>query len=273
MIQSVDKNLLLRYDVSSDIVAFSTRRGCLTDADSPYSSFNANPYCGDDLNRVVASQKSLASMIGVGQDKLIIPHQVHGKRVLKVDELFMSQEQAEREKALDGTDALVSNLKGVCLCISTADCVPVLVYDKQSGAMAAVHAGWRGTVQNIVGATLALMADAYGTNPKDCHAVIGPSISLDSFEVGEEVYEEFAKAGFDMSAIARRYPCTGGPLTEKWHIDLWEANRIQLLDAGLLPQSVKVAGICTYKNYEEYFSARRLTIKSGRIITGIVRLQ
>lgn len=272
MMQSVDENLLLRYDVSSGIVAFSTRRGCLADAASPYSSFNANPYCGDDLSRVAVAQKSLAAMIGVGHDKLIIPHQVHGKRVLKVDEQFMSLEQTEREKTLDGTDALVSNLKGVCLCISTADCVPVLVYDEQSGAMAAVHAGWRGTVQNIVGAALSLMSDAYGTNPKDCHAVIGPSISLESFEVGEEVYDEFAKAGFDMSAIAHRYPCAGEPSTEKWHIDLWEANRIQVLDAGLLPQSVMIAGICTYKNYGEFFSARRLTIKSGRIITGIVRL-
>ena len=273
MKRSVNDKLLLNYDVSSSVVAFSTKRGDLTDADSPYSAFNVNPYCGDDLDRVVEAQKSLASIIGTGCDKLIIPHQVHGKKVLVVDEHFMSLDKNDIEGYLEGIDAVMTNLKGVCVCISTADCVPVLIYDKRSGAVGAVHAGWRGTVQNIIDETISTMISVYGTQPKDCTAVIGPSISLDSFEVGDEVYDEFANAGFNMGRIAKRYPCGDDGVRTKWHIDLWEANRTQLLDSGLLPQSIEIAGVCTYKNYDKFFSARRLTIKSGRIVSGVMKIK
>ena len=93
-------------------------------------------------------------------------------------------------------------------------------------------------------------------------AVIGPGISADAFEVGDEVYAQFATAGFDMGRISHR--------TDKWHIDLWECNRLQLIEAGLEPASVAVAGICTYNNADDFFSARRLGTASGRIFTGII---
>jgi copper oxidase (laccase) domain-containing protein len=84
--------------------------------------------------------------------------------------------------------------------------------------------------------------------------------------VGDEVYEEFCKAGFAMEQIARRYPTTAGG--EKWHIDLWEANRLQL--CGVPEDSIEVSGVCTYTRCDEFFSARRLGIKSGRIFSGIM---
>jgi YfiH family protein len=128
--------------------------------------------------------------------------------------------------------------------------------------VAAVHAGWRGTVGRIVEKTLETMKLHYGTEGKDVVACIGPSISLESFEVGDEVYAAFEEAGFDMSRIARRY--------EKWHIDLWEANRLQLLAHGVLPSHIELAGVCTYQCHEDFFSARRLGINSGRILSGIM---
>ena len=155
-----------------------------------------------------------------------------------------------------------STLKDFCLCVSTADCVPVLLYDKEKQVIAAVHAGWRGTVGRIVEKTIEVMRIQYGTEGKDLVACIGPSISLESFEVGDEVYAAFEEAGFDMARIARRY--------EKWHLDLWEANRMQLLANGVLPEHIEVAGICTFQCYEDFFSARRLGIKSGRILSGIM---
>ena len=106
------------------------------------------------------------------------------------------------------------------------------------------------------------MKSHYGTEGKDVVACIGPGISLESFEVGDEVYAAFEEAGFDMSRMARRY--------EKWHLDLWEANRLQLLAHGVLPGHIEVAGICTYQHHEDFFSARRLGINSGRILSGIV---
>ena len=83
----------------------------------------------------------------------------------------------------------------------------------------------------------------------------------DKIEVGDEVYAAFEEAGFDMSRIARRY--------EKWHLDLWETSRMQLLAHGVLPEHIEVAGICTFQHHEDFFSARRLGIKSGRILSGI----
>jgi copper oxidase (laccase) domain-containing protein len=91
--------------------------------------------------------------------------------------------------------------------------------------------------------------------------------------VGDEVYGKFAETGFDMAKIARRYPSVKDEGGMRWHIDLWEANRLQLLEAGVNPHSVRIAGICTYKDYDKFFSARRLTIKSGRILSGIMRIK
>lgn len=128
--------------------------------------------------------------------------------------------------------------------------------------MAAIHAGWRGTVECIVGKALQTMRNTYGTDGKDIIACIGPGISLDAFEVGNEVYQAFKQAGFEMSRISRK--------EDKWHIDLWEANRLQLLEEGVLESNIEVAGICTYQSVEHFFSARRLGIRSGRILSGIM---
>ena len=90
----------------------------------------------------------------------------------------------------------------------------------------------------------------------------GPGISLDAFEVGDEVYQAFCEAGFPMERIARR--------DSKWHLDLWEANRLQLLEQGVPEAQVSVAGICTYRQNDRFFSARRQGIRSGRILSGIL---
>ncbi len=255
--------MFLNYNLSADVVALSTKRHLRTS--SPYSSFNLNPYCGDTAEHVAECRRIFCETIGITPDRLIMPRQVHGKEILTVDSALLSLSEAERTQRLDGIDALVTDLPDTFICVSTADCIPVLVYDEAHHALAAIHAGWRGTVQNIVGATLRHMTDVYGTHPADCRAVIGPGISLDSFEVGDEVYEAFRTEGFDMNAISRLYPSS-----HKWHIDLWEANRLQLIALGVLEENIHTAGICTYRNVDTFFSARRLGINSGRITTGLM---
>lgn len=150
----------------------------------------------------------------------------------------------------------------VCIGVSTADCIPILLYDPEHHAAAAVHAGWRGTVMRIAEKSIRQMTLDYGTRPELLEAVIGPGISQEAFEVGDEVYDAFREAGFPMSEIARKQ--------EKWHIDLWAANYLQLENCGLRINHIQVSGICTYRHCEEYFSARRLGIASGRIFTGII---
>ena len=169
---------------------------------------------------------------------------------------------AEKRYSLDGVDAVMTNLSGVCIGVSTADCIPILLYDGTHHACCAVHAGWRGTVKRIVQKAVEALASTYGTSPQQLKAVIGPGISLKSFEVGDEVYEQFAQAGFDMARIACKY--------EKWHIDLWECNKRQLMEVGVPETDIHVAGICTYIHHDDFFSARRLGFNSGRIFSGIM---
>ena len=136
------------------------------------------------------------------------------------------------------------------------DCIPVLLYDTRRRLVAAAHAGWRGTVARIVQKTLCEM----GSSPADLHAIIGPGISQAAFEVGDEVYDAFRDAGFPMERIAVR--------ETKWHIDLWDANRWLLEEAGV--QDIHVAGLCTMQLPDRFYSARREGIQTGRNLNGIM---
>jgi len=238
----------------SNIFGFSTTRhgGC---GDGSYATFNCTHYCGDSPKNVKANLENLAVSLPKRPRVFVIPRQTHTTNVKVITDVPTQEE-------LQDVDAVVTHLKDFCLCVSTADCVPILLYDKAKQVIAAIHAGWRGTVGRIVEKTLEVMKAQYGTEGQDVIACIGPSISLESFEVGDEVYAAFAEAGFDMNCIARKY--------KKWHLDLWEANRMQLLAHGVLPENIEVAGICTYQNHEDFFSARRLGIQSGRILSGIM---
>ena len=228
-----------------------------------YAGFNGTQYCGDNERAVSQARSTLCGELGIAVERLILPHQTHGCDVLCIDEQFMLLPNEELAELLYAKDAVVTDVRNLCIGVSTADCVPVLLYDAVKGVVAAVHAGWRGTVACIVEKCIAAMRERYGVSPTDVRAVIGPSISLDAFEVGDEVYNVFAAAAFPMERIARRMGC-------KWHIDLWEANRLQLLACGVREESIEVSGVCTYTHCDEFFSARRLGIKSGRIFSGIM---
>ena len=247
--------------MSPSVVAFSSTRhgGCSKGA---YAAFNINRYCGDSEEDILANLEALCHLLGITDNRLIMPHQVHLTEVLKVDEAFLSLNTQERQEALEGYDALMTNLRGVCIGVSTADCIPILLYDSEHHAVCAVHAGWRGTVKRIIHRAVEAMTAAYGTRPQQMVAQIGPGIHLDSFEVGDEVYEAFHKAGFEMEKISRK--------KEKWHIDLPECNRQQLIAVGLQPQNIRVSPVCTFQQADDYFSARRLGVNSGRIFSGIV---
>ena len=125
-----------------------------------------------------------------------------------------------------------------------------------------VHSGWRGTVANIVEAAVAAMARSYHSKPESLLAVIGPGISRRNFEVGDDVYEPFAAAGYPMDDIAERM--------DKWHIDLPNCCRLQLESTGIPSANIRLTDICTYDQTDDFFSARKLGTLSGRILTGIV---
>lgn len=236
--------------------------GCSEDT---FASFNCAPFSGDNPEKVKRNQDVLCSKMGVQPHRLVIPFQTHGSTIRAIDPFYVSLSPEEQQRRLHGVDALITDIPGYCICVSTADCVPILLYDSVNKAIAVIHAGWRGTVAKIVKQTLDMMDHTYNTEAKDVIAAIGPSISVDSFEVGEEVYDAFRKIGFDMSKIT-----VWKEETQKYHIDLWEATRLQLTDAGVLPDNIEISGICTYEEHDRFFSARRLGTKSGRILSGIM---
>lgn len=250
------------YKMGAGVTAFSTTRHGGWSKTGNYAEFNINRYCGDCEEDIRKNREALCQMLGISDDRLIMPHQVHETKVMKIDETLLALGGLERQEALEGVDALMTNLGNVCIGVSTADCIPVLLYDEERHAGCAIHAGWRGTVKRIAEKAVEAMKEAYGTRPEQVRAQIGPGIHLDSFEVGDEVYEAFAQAGFDMPAISVK--------KEKWHIDLPECNRLQLIASGLLPQNIKVSPVCTFQQATDYFSARRLGINSGRIFTAIM---
>ena len=241
------------YHIAEGITAFSSmRQGGYSEG--RYGEFNINRYCGDSDEAIRKNREALCRLLDITDDRLLMPHQVHKAEIAVVDE--------QRDIDLEGYDALMTNVEEVCIGVSTADCIPVLLYDQKQRAVCAVHAGWRGTVMRIVEQSIARMTEVYGTNPADLNAQIGPGIHLESFEVGDEVYEAFMKAGFDMERISRR--------DEKWHIDLPECNRLQLMEAGIPEHQINVSPVCTFQQSDTFFSARRLGIDSGRIFTGII---
>lgn len=181
---------------------------------------------------------------------LVLPRQTHSDNVV----------QAFACGRPEDTDAVFTSEEGLCLAVKTADCIPVLLYDDANRSVAAIHAGWKGTVQCIVEKTISAM----GSHGNDLCAIIGPGISLESFEVGEEVYERFASNGFPMDRIARRWenaPADSLLVEGKWHIDLWDANRWMLEQCGVT--RIHTAAVDTLTS-PLYYSARRETINTGR---------
>lgn len=264
---------LLEYGLSAEVRAFSTTR-ISPFRPTPeeikemgaYAAFNVTHYCGDEEARVMRNRVWLCKQIGITESALVIPRQTHTANVQRIGRQFMRMSEEERRAALQDVDALVTDLPDVCIGVSTADCVPVLLYDEENQATAAIHSGWRGTVSRIAVNTLAEMQAAYGTKPGKLKAVVAPCISPEVYEVGEEVAQQFEDAAFPGTVIIRKRTVTGKP-----HIDLRAANVWLLEGCGVPLENIRVCNCCTFLQADTFFSARKLGINSGRMFTGICR--
>lgn len=263
---------LLKYSLSQEVTAFSTTRisPFSLQADEiaqmgNYAAFNVTHYCGDQPQRVQHNRAWLCEQLGIQQEQLFLPRQTHTANVKCIDAHFMALSQQKRVLALENMDALITQLPQVCIGVSTADCVPILLYDKQQKAIAAIHAGWRGTVAKIAEHAIAQMHISFGTLASSIQAIIGPSISPQAYEVGTEVAEKFVDAGFPPEIIIKQ-----SNLNAKPHIDLWAANAWMLEQMGVVLENIYISGICTYSHADTFFSARRLGAESGRIFSGIM---
>lgn len=249
------RQLHFNHNVGS-IDAFTTERGA-ADSASPYSEFNCCDYTGDSLEHIAQSRDILCRELGIASDHIVTARQTHSANVAIIDRL--------PAEPLVGVDAIVTRLKGVAVGVFTADCVPILLCDPEEGVIAAVHAGWRGTVAGIAANAVKAMV-GIGATAERIEAVIGPSICQNCFEVGDEVVAEFARHALSLNSIIVR-----NSTTFKAHIDLAAANLLLLEQSGVQRGNILLSGLCTKCLPDRFFSARILGVNSGRVLTGIVR--
>ncbi len=262
------KNLLQFENFSrlKELEHFSTTRvGGVSNG--TYSSFNMGNYSDDSPLNIFENRKILANMFYMDINDFIIPHQTHSSNVLKVDDAFLSLDHSTAIETMYGIDAVITDKKEKFVCATTADCVPIIIYDKKREVIAAIHAGWKGTSGRIVNNTISEMQTHYGSSTQDMIVGVGPSISIKHYEVGDEVVEELIKSGYDMSDPA---VCVKKKSTSKYHINLMEINRRVLVDLGVPEENIETTELCTYEKQELFFSARRQTEHSGRMLTGIM---
>ena len=204
---------------------------------------------------------AVARAMDVTPDHLRLIKQVHGATVA------FSRRGAAGAWAMPEADAVMSDDPSVALAVRVADCAPVLVADRRLGVVAAIHAGWRGTMQRIAVAGVQALRKELGSRPADLLAAIGPCLGPCCGEVGPEVVEAFRTAGHDDRTLERWFSdgAAGRP-----YLDLWQANRDQLTAAGLAEDSVFVAGLCSKTHAGLMHSYRAEGQKAGRMV-GIIR--
>lgn len=243
-----------------ELFHFSTTRigGCSAEN---YRSLNLGFNSGDHPVAVTENRIKLCNSLEIDPECLVFPKQTHTATIKTISTNFFELGNENRRHFLNETDAVITNLKGVCVAIKTADCVPVLLFDYKRRVVAAVHAGWRGTVQNIVSKTIQKMATEFGTEPSDLYAGIGPSISHEVYEVGEEVWKQFNTTFYSETNPAK---------TGKRLLSLWSANFQQLIMSGIPANQIEIARTCTFSNPDRFFSARRDGLNTGRMASGIM---
>jgi polyphenol oxidase len=200
---------------------------------------------------------------------LVFAVQTHSSRVTKITSEVLKWDNQIRREKLNETDALITNVPNICIAIKTADCIPVLLYDPQHKAMAAIHAGWRGTVGRIVAKTIDSMKQEYGTLPENLIAGIGPGIGPEVYEVGLEVVEVVHQQLGRNHGLIQYYPQKSDHQKSPY-LDLWKANYVQLLESGLPEENIEIAELCTFSHPKEFYSARRDGAATGRMATGIM---
>ena len=209
-----------------------------------YASLNVGLHVGDDATKVLANRENVKEKMG--SRTLLSALQVHGTKV------HIQNEALESDLEVDGYDALITSQPSIALMVQHADCQPVLLYDPVAGVIAAVHNGWRGSVQNILGEVVTTLVGNYSVDSLNIRAIIGPSLGpccAQFIHYKKELPEEF-------------YPFKVG----EDHFDFWQISKQQLMDSGVAGGNISVIGDCTLCS-PDYFSYRD-AVQNGNGITG-----
>ena len=243
--------------------AFSTRLGGVSLL--PKEALNLTSFKGDTAENVAENRRRFLKALGAEGATIVTARQTHStdRCVIK------SLEQARGFR--DECDAMITRLPGVLLGIQTADCLPILIADTESGVMAAIHAGWRGTAGRITERTVADLMLRHGLNPHNAIAALGPVACAQCYEVGEDVIERFKSEFRYWRDLLVNFRDDG-----KAHLDVRAANRQQLLFCGFSEDSIYVSDYCTMHQNELFFSHRcegRASVSgAGRLLSVIGKL-
>jgi polyphenol oxidase len=242
---------LLRFSQLSDLPrvmhGISTRAGGVSEG--PCESLNVSYSVGDAAGNVEENLRRLAAAVGTDRERLFAAYQVHGRAVIVAD-----ADTAERPKG----DVLATGSTHRVLMLRYADCTPVLLADIRGRAVAAVHAGWRGSALRAAAAAVEALQEAFGCHPSDLVAGIGPAIGPCCYTVGADVEEAFADRPWLF--------CEG-------KLDLWSANREALVDAGVPVSHIEISGICTQCESERFFSHRANGGQPAGRFAGVIGLR
>jgi hypothetical protein len=248
---------------------FSTRIGGTSPM--PKNALNLAGFNEDTAENILENRRRFLKLFaeGEGQWALAGCWQVHGSDVRLINNLSEAKPATDARGDTVYCDAIVSNARGVLAGVKTADCVPILIGDPQTGAFAAVHAGWRGTLAEVATKALKRMVREYETNPQNVRIAIGPSAGACCYEVGTEVIDAF-RTGFSDQDLFKE------TRTDHACIDLLKANRAQLISAGVDDARINIAPLCTMCRTDLFFSYRReknVQGKVGRLMSIIGRMR
>lgn len=236
---------------------FSTRVGGVSEGS--FYSLNLGYKSGDAKDNIDENFNILCKASGFDINNMVLSDQTHEAKY-KIARGNDRGKGIVLDSDICGIDALITNERNVALCIFTADCVPVFLFDSTKNAIALCHAGWRGVVKEIIPKTIEAMKAEYCSEAENMFAAIGPSIGPCCFNVGQEVVMEFKNVFDDINQIV---------ISEKGkiRIDLWKAVEVQLIKAGLLSENVTQSKLCTSCDNEKFYSYRREGSKTGRMVS------
>lgn len=247
------------FEQFQDIVhAFSTRLGGVSQG--IYSSMNLSFTRGDEEVAVYENYRRLAAAVGFAAEDIVTSDQTHTANVRVVTEEDRGNGITKPRPYTD-VDGMITNVPGLVLATFYADCVPLYFIDPVRHAIGLSHSGWRGTVAKIGRVTVDKMREMYGTDPQDLYMAIGPSICQDCYEVSEDVILEFQNSFEKKYWDLLFYRKENG----KYQLNLWEANRLIMLEAGVKEEHISMPGICTCCNPEFLFSHRASHGKRGNL--------
>lgn len=234
--------------ISNLIAAQSTRLGGVSK--SPYDAMNLGSNTNDDINDIEKNKEIFASQIGIKLNEIVRAKQTHSDNILI----------AKEAGYFEGYDSIVTDKSNLFLAVSTADCVPILIFDKSNNAIAAIHAGWKGTMMFLVKKTMLEMNVRYGTIGNNCYAYIGPCIHQCSFEVENDVIDQFNS----------QYYIQDINNPKKYFLDIRQHNLDQLLAYGIPFAQIEVSEFNTYESTDLFFSHRKEKGITGRMWSGIM---